>query len=387
MINEVNPGTLLHFYRGDNAYFSQWRNRNKGGGWAIPASTKSILPFMIWQDSGAVAVNAFEIVNIDTGGRDQIDTAEIVRKSLDDDSRTWYVCSGVDLVTPIDCGFYVIRVKLGDDWFYSDVLEVKNYAGPEYLTFEVTGCDDTLIAFMTINVTATVATALSSISVKYRLDNATEWTAASLSGSGNSYDFSVLTGWDLGRYYLIQARAITDDGNMILLDMALHFDPSDPCGTYSLIVLEDRSVFSGKDRYILTLSNTSDYNDILYSLAWAQTAFVQCFFDFPEIERQQDIFINGEGEQVIESATTRERVRVVLPRIPDQWRLPLAALNDLDGVTLTSLSTGEVYALQEIDTGFEPSSDGYHTNAILRFRTQKNFRASCLIDEDIYDPA
>lgn len=372
MIGQINSGAALPFFT-DPKYQTRYYSDD---GHMIIASSIYLIPFMFWVDEAPDTVEKFYLVNVMNGAVTELDETKIGRRRLSDDSKAWYYFTGEDLETNIECGIYYIVVELGDGTkYYSDLINVQTFGVAETCTTVVNSVDVGLIELKSTHV---LNTNISSAKVYYQVNGIGSWTELStvVAGSQVTWEMPVPIP-NLGAWYKIRYLYKTGLRNWVERFISLKFDNGDPGNTYKINVIDDNFI-AHRELFEITIDNTTDYNNYLYSISGVtQKLYLPGSFGFPEVQRQNEFEENGDGETSLVLAKTRVKQTLTLLYIPDQFLQILSDINAYDNVTIIDLNNGKEY--EAIETEFTPATqeDGYYSRGVLRFQSDYIQRGAC----------
>lgn len=126
--------------------------------------------------------------------------------------------------------------------------------------------------------------------------------------------------------------------------------------------------------------NTLDRGTVLYSEGYKQHVFLDCYFQHPEIERDEVNLNNGLGGITLASAITKERTRIDSPYFHDNWLYAMTRIEDVDNLILKRMETMEEFSMNEFEFDSRVDSGGLFSVGLLSFRSQLFARTGC--DED-----
>jgi hypothetical protein len=127
-------------------------------------------------------------------------------------------------------------------------------------------------------------------------------------------------------------------------------------------VVEDE-YFVDNDIYSLNWDNSKDIDPLLYSKGYQQRFYFTGKWGFPDVVREQELSINGNGVERLTSSLTKNRPVIETPYIIDPMHYPLRLLRDHDRVILKNEGTLEQTMCLEPEAEFE-NGEVYATGAI-----------------------
>lgn len=383
MTNPTNAGAILPFYTETSGALSHARQVTyHNEGWKLLASNTNLIPFIIWQTGAPEAVSKFQAINLNTGKVTDLSTGLIDRRRRNDNTKSWYLFDGSDIGTVLDCGLYKLRLELTITSFISEEIEVVNAYGPESITINPTGC---AAGVLSLQATDTVASTMDYERTEYRLSNADAWTTLTPTGSGPyTYDIDIgsIT-LPAGENVLIRRTIVTTAGNTLQTLHTLTYTNADPCGTYQLLKIDDRSKYANNLWY-LELSDSVKWEDKIYESGFVERVYFRSHWDFPEVEREVELLTDNNGNRVLNTADTREFWRIDFERVPNHLLYILSAIGDYSSIDLVDNNRGyTVFSLpgSETEFTFEPDAGGYYARGSLRFRKNKHFETTCTTGE------
>lgn len=384
MIKPVNPGAILPMFLETASPLAHSRQVSfHADGWKILGSNRKLLPFIFWQSGAADSVVKFQVINIGTGKVHDLSTSLIDRRRRTDNTKTWYLFDGSDIGETLPCGVYKIRVELVLASFISDEIEVINAWGPEYIGLLDTGCTSDVLSLQGSD---TIASAISYQRTEYRISNATAWTAIPTTGTGPyTYDLDLSTiVLPAGENVIIRRTIQTTAGNTLRTIHTLDYTNADPCGTRSLLLVNDKSVYANGDLWYLELADSPLWDDKIYESGFVERVYLRGHWDFPEVEREVEVFTDNIGGRVLNTADTKEFLTMDFEKVADHLLYKLSTLGDYSTLSLDNVSRNySITGIPGAETTFssQPDAGGYYSRGRIRFRENKHFETTCTDSE------
>lgn len=380
MINPINPGAILPIYTESSTqmFHSRQVSRHRDG-WKIFASNNKLIPFIFWIDSAPDVVIKFQAFNIDNGKLHDLSTALISRRRRSDNTRTWYFFDGSDISTTLPCGAYRLRIEFALTNYVSDVIQVVNALGPEYMSLSPTGCAANVLTLVS---TETLVSSITYQKLEYRLTNTDSWTEISpVSSSPYTFDFNLgAQTLPAGENLMLRHTCTTTAGSVLEMFYSLNYDNADKCGTYEMYLLDDRSEYSNGDLWYLEFSDSPLWDNKIYEDGFKERIYLKGHWDFPEVERETELFTDNQANAVLNTADTREFLVMVFEKVADHLIFKLGSIGDYSSIALHNVFTGySITGIPGAETQFttEAAANGYYSNGRLRFRDQKHFETAC----------
>jgi hypothetical protein len=369
MTNQLNKGCILGFYA-DEKY--QARNTNPDG-CLLMASDKYLLPFMVWHDAAPFTVGKFRLVSVDTGEQVDLSTSLIARKKKSDNSRTWYYFDGSDVGAEFFCGLYYIVLELASGpKFVSDVIQVRKLEYGNHFT----PLFDTLTPTPVVKIIHS-GSAIESAVASYQNNGSggSISTAVTISGLANSTTFTIPAGSLVNTWVKIRYWFKTFEGPAREVFLSVRYGPG-PSFTPDIEVM-GYEFTEAKSFFQLRLGASQDLGNLIYSTGWKQWIYLQGGYNYPQIQNEREVSINGDGETLLLSDSIRVKQELGLIEIPDQALPSLARVAILNNCDLYDLKTSQQFNLKELE--FEVGQqEGYTSTGILRFQSEYAQTGACL---------
>lgn len=139
--------------------------------------------------------------------------------------------------------------------------------------------------------------------------------------------------------------------------------------------------FTYKENYYkLEVWNSVSKPDVLYQTGYKQKVYFEAHVDAPELVENNEFITNLKDKNFLSKQSVKERLVFKLPNLPDSILVSLKGLNSHDNVKLTSLETGEVFVMEEIEFTSEVISSQF-SEGTLSFLAAHGYSTGC--DENI----
>lgn len=353
----VNPGNLLPFYReGYSSNDRRWQRHRLPGQdtypFGLPCPRTRLMPFQVMVEATGITVSSWALVNPE----DDTETVildETLLEVASDGTRTWvtwYADEALDTIP--DCGYWYIFLNLGEagGTMVSEVLDCRDMCGFETAGLTITegscAIDGSDISFQ---LAADVETASGATWTIERKSGIT-WSTI---GTGNTVSV-VETIASETRQYRIQVT--TPCGLVITATYTATWDSGDGCGTLTLgtatVGINQAGILSTGPIYRLNFSNTTDKANVLYQNGYEQYLYLPLLvWDVPVVERETEIAVNGNGEEIRRFTRTVERRGFEVPDLPDYVLGFLTKAGDLDTIKLEDAKMAD--ALVQVELSIE----------------------------------
>lgn len=354
----VNPGNLLPFYSiGYSGNDLRWQRHRQFGQdafpFGLPCPRQRLMPFQLMVEATGIAVSAFVLFSPE-------DDAEAVTLDTDlltietDGTRTWvtwYADQNLDVIP--DCGYWYVFLNLGEagGQYYSEVLDLRDMCGFEdaYLQISEGSCAESAPTF-SFSLEAVISSGDGGSYVIQRKVGVAFETIA----TNNSVAVVDTIANEAEEYRIVFT---TPCGLIITKTYDATWDAADACGTLALVQdgatsINQAGVLSTGAVWRLNFSNTTDKANVLYQNGYEQYLYLPLLvWDVPTVERETEIAVNGNGEEIRRFTRTVERRGFEVPDIPDFVLGWLTKSGDLDTIILEDAKL--VDALVQVELSIE----------------------------------
>ncbi len=370
-----NAGNLIPFYDTVN-----WQRHRQVGQdalpYGLPVSRLRLAPFQVYIATELIPVTiTFKLVNIVTAETLTLDSA-LIEMSRHADG-FWLTFYGSDLDQTPDCGFWYVWLYAApedeSEVFnrYSEVLRLANWGNFERarLTFDACSEDGADLNLDLLDTSLLVGTATS---VLVELRDGASWV-----GIGTGDTTATVTTADEGATIRITVESST--GNTLQTTYVFEWDAADPCATLAYEEDSHDDTLDVPDLWRINFGNNeADRGEVLYQNGYVQELFLEpCpVFDIPEVQREIEAVVNGEGKSITRSARTVERLKFETMDLPDYVIHFLSSAAELSVVELENVTTGETLALTRLS--FSSRRQGKELNTgIFEFDGRTEYFAGC----------
>jgi len=375
----LNAGNLIPFY--DTL---DWQRHRQPGQdalpYGLPVSRLRLAPFQVYFDTAVVPETVvFRLVNVVTNETLTLDDALIAVDRHADGF--WLTFEGSDLDQTPDCGYWYAWLYVADtdaeNTFnrYSEVLRLVNWANYERARLTFNGCsvDGSNLDLSLLDTSLLVGTA-DTVLVEQRV-------GASWVGIGTGDVVVTVANADEGEMVRITVESST--GNTLQTEYTFVWDSADPCDTLTFIQSGQNDTLATDlpDLWRVIFTNPKDRGNVLYQNGYTQELFLEVppIWDVPEVQRETENTVNGEGLAITRTARTVERMKFEAMDLPDYAIHFLNAAAELGTVTLENVTTGEQYPMPNLV--FSSRRQGKELNiGIFEFDGRTAYFAGC--DED-----
>lgn len=354
----VNPGNLLPFYtEGYNSNDRRWQRHRQIGTdvvpYGLPCPLTRLLPFQVYFTGTFSGVTLFALVNPEDDTETIIQGTDTLYVDVKADlSGFWITWKGdYDLDFIPDCGYWYILLNVdGQANLFSEVLDCRDMCGFEAvgLAIQTDSCavEDPVIQF---GLEAVIETGSGSTYVIQRKVGLAYETIAT-----NSSVTVVDTLANEEEEYRIQVT--TACGLIITKTYTAAWSAADGCGTLALTLVttsvNEAGILTSGPVWRLNFSNTTDKANVLYQDGYEQYLYLPMpVWDVPEIVRETDVRVNGNGEEIRRFTRTVERRGFEVADLPDYVLGWLTKSGDLDTIKMEDAKL--VDALAQVEFAVE----------------------------------
>ena len=353
----VNPGNLLPFYSiGYSANDLRWQRHRQFGTdhvpYGLPCPRQRLIPFQLMIEATGITPASFVLFSPEDDS-EAVTLDETTLTVETDGTRTWvtwYADENLDVIP--DCGFWYVFLNLGESGgqFYSEVLDLRDMCGFESVALQLSegscSIDGSDIIFtLEANIEATSGTTYGI----YRKNG----LAYDLVATDASYEATETLASESHQYRII---ATTDCGLIFTVTYTVSWEAGDGCGT--LAIAQDSSstnqsdILSTAPVWRLNFGNTKDKSNVLYQNGYEQYLYLPMLvWDVPEVNRETDIRVNGNGEEIRRFTRTVERRGFEVADLPDYVLGFLTKAGDLDTIVLEDAKL--IDALVQVEIAIE----------------------------------
>ena len=335
----VNPGNLLPFYAiGYSANDLRWQRHRLPGQdvtpYGLPCPRTRLMPFQLTGLGSAPTPASFALFNPEDDS--EAVTLDETTLTVDSDGTrwwvTWYADQDLDVVP--DCGYWYVFLNLGESegQYVSEVLYCQDFCGFEKigLAIEADSCSEDA-GNITFTLNADIETA-SGTAYTIQRKNGLSWDTESTNASAEITEAAI----DETHQYRIQAT--TPCGIIFTVTYTATWDSADACATLDLgaatVAKNEAGVLSTSPVWRLNFAHSTDKANVLYQNDYEQYLYLPTvIWDVPEVERETDIRVNGNGEEIRRFTRTVERRGFETPDIPDYVIGWLTKAGDLNTIT------------------------------------------------------
>lgn len=349
----VNPGNLLPFYtEGYNSNDRRWQRHRQFGTdivpFGLPCPRTRLLPFQLRIETGGLSVTTWALVNPEDDSETVVLDETLLE--IENDGTYYWVTwkADVDLDVVPDCGYWYIFLNLGENGqFVSEVLDCRDMCG-----FEIAGLE-----------IQADSCAVDGGNISFTLDAIIE------AGSGTTYVIQRKVGISFETIATNSSVAVVDTlaneaedyrivvttacGLAITKTYAATWDDADGCGTLALALsstsVNEAGILTTGPVWRLNFSNTTDKAQVLYQTGYEQYLYLPLpVWDVPEVEREIEVAVNGNGEEIRRFTRTVERRGFEVADLPDYVLGFLTKAGDLNTITLEDAKLIDALAQVEL---------------------------------------
>lgn len=374
----MNPGNLLPFYEKRRYQRHRLAGQDRVPFGLVAPRTK-LIPFQVYVDGGdadtdTIVLEMFSPVNDATVVT--VDETLLTREALDDGSGywvTWYGDQTLDQVP--DCGFWYVRLTIEGVEYYSEVLELKNICGDDDIRLEIVA--DSCSVDGSNLIFSVQGYAFTAPGYTYSLQGYTlGWGQISAS---ELYEVTAVEG---NEYYDLRIQVTTVCGLIITRTYKAQWTSGDACNTLvlnSISSATNTASVGNNPSWRIVATNSGDKGNVLYQGRYKQKMYLEPIWDVPEVRREVETEVNGDGDEVRRFTRTVERKRFEFADVPDYAIGFLSKVGDLSSVVLEEVETLDTITMQEIE--FESRRQGVSLNiGVITFKSEAEAYSGCQED-------
>jgi len=354
----VNPGNLVPAYlEGYNSNDRRWQRHRQIGTdvvpYGLPCPRTRLLPLQMYYSGTFTSISAFALINPENDSETiLLDTSLLdvdIKADLSGFWVTWKADQDLDIIP--DCGYwYPFWNVEGQAPIVFEVLDCRDMCGFEVvgLAIQTDSCavEDPVIQF---GLEAVIETGSGSTYVIQRKVGLAFETIAT-----NSSVTVVDTLANEDEDYRIQVT--TACGLIITKTYTAAWSAADGCGTLALTLvttsINEAGILTSGPVWRLNFSNTTDKANVLYQDGYEQYLYLPMpVWDVPEIVRETDVRVNGNGEEIRRFTRTVERRGFEVADLPDYVLGWLTKAGDLDTIKMEDAKL--VDALAQVEFAVE----------------------------------
>ena len=382
-MNTYNPGNVLPFY--DNR---AWQRHRQIGQDTIPfgitGTRARLLPFQLYVTGDATTdIITFNLINaVSDSGAVTLDETLLTRTEKADNSGYWITWNAAVDTVP-DCGFWYVQLTVDGMYYYSEVMYLTDFCGLNDVGLELLSCNVVTLEMMdyiSVSIQRTYnPTAPTSIQHQKYISGV--WT--NIGTSAGFINFTTLTSAETDQYRII---AVMECGVTITATYTLTWDSADVCATLTFVQTGYAKSFDSGDLernvWRLAMTNTTDKANVLYQEGYTQHLYISPIWDTPEVRREVQTDVNGNGDTVRTFSRTIEQQKFEFPDMPDYVLGFLSKVGDLSSVILEEAETGRTVTMENVT--FESKRQGALLNiGIITFDAEIESYSGCQEDFEL----
>lgn len=394
----ANPGNLLPLYLTPSQQGKQrWQRHRLPGQDRIPfgliAPINKLLPFQLFVAGDATTDTiVWELRSPTNDATNVVLDADILEISeLGDNSGYWITWKADQSILGTNapfyqdvptCGFWYIRLTVEGVIYDSEVLCLKYICGEDDARLElVEGSCTTGGGNVSFEVQGSV---FSEPGYDYSLQTfVLGWSEVS---DSELFELTFTEGAESAD---IRIQVVTLCGATLTRTYEATWTSGDACATLALAFVSEADAngitVGNSPSHKLTFTNTNDKDNVLYQTGYVQKLYMETpspIFDVPDIDREVQNEVNGNGEIVRRFTRTVTRQRFEVPDLPDYVLGFLSKCGDLDSVKLVENEWGQELTLE--DVLFESRRQGPFLNVgIFRFESESEAFSGCQEDFEL----
>jgi len=277
----------------------------------------------------------------------------VARLEIENDATYYWVTwmADVDLDVVPDCGYWYVFLNLGENGtFVSEVLDCRNLCGFEIVGLEIQADSCAVDAGDITFILDAVIEAGDGTTYTIQRKNGLAWDTVATDASYTATE----TAADESHQYRIQATTPCD--LIITQTYTVTWTSGDECATLDIgtatTSTNEAGILTTGPVWRLNFSNTTDKAQVLYQQGYEQYLYLPLpVWDVPEIQREAEIAVNGNGEEIRRFTRTVERRGFEVADMPDYVLGWLTKAGDLDTIKLEDAKL--VSALAQVELSIE----------------------------------
>lgn len=349
-----NPGNLLPFY-----LKRRWQRHRLIGQDVYPfgltATRHYLMPFQVYA-SGAAGTVAWTLRSpTDDLTYHILDPDILTVSELDDASGYWVTWDASQPIlgatggpfyqdTP-DCGFWYIELTLDGVTYYSEVLYLTDICGEDDARLEIV--PDSCSVDGSDLIFSLQGTVFSPAGYTYSLQkNTAGWSEISAS---ELYEITLVEGNESAE---LRIQVVTACGATLTTTYDVTWTTGNACATLALSFVSFAVVngltVGNNPTWKVKFTNTTDKDNVLYQNGYTQWLYLLPVWDTPEVERNTETEVNGNGEETRRFTRTVEKRKFEAADLPDYVLGFLTKCGDLDSVILEEVETGDTVTMDDL---------------------------------------
>jgi len=275
-----------------------------------------------------------------------------------------------------DCGFWYVEFYLDAVPYYFDVLYLSDICGEDSAALEIVldscSVDGTDLIF------SLQASVFSPAGYTYSLQKyVVGWSEIS---DQETYEITLVEGNEAAE---LRIQVVTACGATLTVTYDATWTSGDACATLALSLVSSAIVngltVGENPTWKLKATNTTDKGPVLYQTGYTQWLYLLPVWAIPQVERNTEIEVNGDGNEVRRFTRTVERKRFEFADMPDYVLGFLSKIGDHDSVILEEVETGDSITLS--NATFESRVQGPSLNiGVLTFDAEIEAFSGCQED-------
>lgn len=375
-----NPGNVLPFYTKKRWQRHRLEGQNRVPFGLVCPRTK-LLPFQLFVEGDAgtdvIVWELFSPTNDLTYV--VLDETFLTISEKADNSGYWITWNADDTLDTVpDCGFWYIRLTIEGVEYYSEVLDCRDICGEDDARLEIVA-DSCSVAGSDL-IFSLQASVFSKSGYTYQLQKyLLGWSTIS---TNETYEITLVEANETAD---IRIQVVTVCGLIMTRTYRATWTSGDACNT--LVLTEQTPAnntanVGNNPSWRLTFSNSSDKGNVLYSGRYEQRLYIDPVWDAPEVSRQIETEVNGNGNEVRRFTRTVERKRFEFADLPDYAIGFLSKCGDLDSVALQEIETLDETTLSNVL--FDSRRQGPALNiGVITFESETEAFSGCQEDFEL----
>lgn len=348
-----NPGNILPFHA--KRRFQRHRQIGQDSiPFGLTATRHKLLPFQVYVPGAAPGSVPWTLRSaVDDLTYHILDTSLLSIDELGDASGYWVTWEAADPIfgTAVDmspsqdipaCGFWYIELTIDGDTYYSEVLYLTDICGEDDARLEVVPDSCSVDGFDLIF--SLQASVFSPAGYVYSLQKyVAGWSEIS---AAELYEITLVEGNEEAQ---LRIQVETVCGATLTVTYDATWTSGDACNTLALTFVSSAVVngltVGGNPTWKLRMTNASDKGNVLYQFGYEQWLYLLPVWDTPEVERNIETEVNGNGAITRTFTRTTEKKKFEAADLPDYALGFLSKYGDLSSVILEEVETGDTITM------------------------------------------
>ena len=356
-----NPGNILPFFEATYSTDDErWQRHRQAGTdnvpYGLPCPRTRLLPFQLYITGAAPAnVTEWDLRSpVDDSSIANLDETQLTIEEKADSSGYWVTWYADEELTVIpECGFCYMRLEIDGRNFYSEVMYADSVCGLESAKLQVTAdscaVDGSSFSFQL----ATDIAAQDGYTYTIQRKSGLLWVTIATNTTVSVVETSAT---ETRQYRVV---CTSPCGVITTTQYTATWTNSDPCGTFTLGTGTTSltyvtgggpgSLLGSPAAWRMEFTNDTDKGNVLYQNGYTQHLYLPMpVWDVPEIQREIEVKVNGNGVETKRFTRTIERRGFEVADVPDYVIGFLTKAGDLDSIVYNDVKTDVQIPLENL---------------------------------------